>query len=169
MNDLVPLLLLWALGNRCPTPSSPGWPSVIDPPPPPPLPRPPSMPDDATSSATEAPEPAKPSWPGFIDYKPPKPAAPKPKTLNQFLRANTWLGKKLDALMDTSVANLQTTLIKRGYKVKKDGIYGPETEAAWQVAATKAKLSPIITKRGTKIARVSKLTWSGLNGLPVIP
>lgn len=70
--------------------------------------------------------------------------------------------------MNVSVADVQSALLKRGVTIRKDGIYGPRTETAWYELAQRRKLSPMINRVTSKIARVARDTYLTLSG-PDVP
>jgi peptidoglycan hydrolase-like protein with peptidoglycan-binding domain len=78
------------------------------------------------------------------------------------------VGPPAPAQESVSVASLQTALVKRGYNVARDGLYGPKTAAAWKSAANANHLSPMISRVGPKTARVANHTFDVLS-VPAIP
>ena len=181
--DLTPLLLLWAIGSkRSASADVPAWPTSASPPPMPPMPPPPpplaplasaAAPHaDANSGAPlsellkqadavhHAAQTAKKAVPKKLSAK--SLAASMPGAL--FIAPNS--GKV--TLFNVSVADLQTALIRRGAKLKKDGLYGPKTAAAWQAAAKQKNLPTAIARVDPKIARVAKQTFQVLS-VPAVP
>lgn len=169
MSDLAPLLLLFLIArSRGGASSAPRWPSVLSPPPPPPPPD--ASPAEAMQDLLTARDnlykaavkagPAK-TAKGVV--RPAKKLPPivvtakaKPKFLNY------------SPEMDVSVADVQKALIKHGAAIKKDGLYGPKTHAAWVNIATKRGLQSNIARLSPKIVRVVTATFNKLNA-PVIP
>lgn len=192
MNDVVPLLLLLAFGSshRQPTAarSSPRWPSAASPPPMPSLPGPSAdsgTPLSDLAAAASAPQPsAATAAPPSDKVRMPPPdkltaaalkRAAKAKAVTTAKRAAAKKGKTIfqrivkagppvPTQQDVSVSNLQSVLVRRGYKsIKKDGLYGPKTELAWKALANGNKLSPMISRVGPKVARVAKDTYTTLS------
>jgi hypothetical protein len=75
---------------------------------------------------------------------------------------------KSPAVHDAAVSDLQSILIARGAKLKRDGLYGPNTARAWSTLAKQQKLSPTIARVGPKTARVATHTYDVLS-VPPIP
>jgi len=189
MSDLVPLLLLWLASKaRGGGSSRPNWPSAASPPPPPP----PSSPLPPAAPGAAAPPSDQPNIPGaFSDtikardafYGEVKKAAKQGKLIDQTrriareekqLKPIVVPGKTTPAFlrfnpqMDVSVADLQKVVIRHGGKIRKDGLYGPLTAAAWQALASKRGLQPNIERLSSKIARVATKTFTTLNS-PHVP
>jgi hypothetical protein len=192
MIDLAPLLLLWAIGNKRSSPNVPAWPTAASPPPMPPLPTPQGaappgvqMWDAYTGKPTTS----------AAQHPAESPAAPLSELLKQADALNAAhsaaskvvskakrapqrllkgilhapaVGPPAPAQENVSVADLQSALIRRGYRVAKDGLFGPKTAAAWKSAANANHLSPIVTRVGPKIARVATHTFDVLS-VPAIP
>lgn len=168
MNPLVPLFLIWSIGKR--SSNKPMWPSTASPPPPPPPP-PPVIVLDPTQ-----PVPTHPAESGTPLQELAKASA---KATNVHKRASSLLRKAKGVLhapavgppepaqMQVTVSDLQRALISRGAKLKKDGLYGPKTAAAWQQLARQKGLSPMITRTGPHSARVPIATYNTLSMPPV--
>jgi hypothetical protein len=188
MIDLAPLLLLWAIGSKRST-AAPEWPTSVSPPPPfplpPPLPlpthgaEPPGMPAAAPAGQHPAESPSTPLSELLQQQdtlKSARAAASKAvskakskgtKLLKGILHAPA-VGPPAPAQESVSVASLQSALVKRGYNVARDGLYGPKTAAAWKSAANANHLSPMISRVGPKTARVANHTYDVLS-VPAIP
>lgn len=193
MIDIAPLLLLWAFGKRSAV-NVPAWPTAASPPPPPPLPplphgaAPPGV--ETWNAFTGVPDPAAPA-----QHPAESPATPlsemlhqadkltaahaaakkavskaksAPKRLFKGILHAPAVGPPAPAQENVSVASLQSALVKRGYNVARDGLYGPKTAAAWKSAANANHLSPMISRVGPKTARVANHTYDVLS-VPAIP
>lgn len=193
MIDIAPLLLLWAIGSGSKRSSVnvPAWPTAASPPPPPPMPSLPSAPAHPAESGTPLSELLKQADAAHAASPPSAArsavdkaaaaarkitdvhtAASKAKSkgkrlLKGFLHAPA-VGPPAPAQETVSVADLQAALIRRGYAVSRDGLYGPKTAAAWKSAANANHLSPMIARVGPKTARVANNTFDVLS-VPAIP
>jgi hypothetical protein len=188
MSDLVPLILLWAIGTNKRGGSGtmpPMWPSAASPPPPPPLPLPSSAApesdtpvSDLLKQALNVDTPAAAKKAEKAIRRAGKPLRdklnPKPKKKASLLSRVTSSASSARATpafldyappnSDVSVSDVQKVLIRRGYtSIKKDGLYGPKTELAWKTLANGMKLSPAIVRRSPKIARVNQETFTALS------
>lgn len=171
--DLLPLILLWAASKQCAAPSSPAWPSTIDPPPPPPLPKPPATPATPANAETGTPlsDLAQPAQDLAAKVRSEAERVvrknlglKKPKAKPAAARSTPAFLDYAPPSYDVSVADLQKVLIRRGYKaIKKDGLYGPKTELAWKALATGKRLPAAIVRLAPKIARVNKETFAALS------
>ena len=175
--DLTPLLLLWAIGSKRASADAPAWPTSASPPPMPPMPPPP--PPLAPLASAAAPHADANSGAPLSELLKQADAvhhaAAVPKKLSAKSLAASMPGALFIApnsgkvtLFNVSVADLQTALIRRGAKLKKDGLYGPKTAAAWQAAAKQKKLPTAIARVDPKIARVAKQTFQVLS-VPAVP
>jgi hypothetical protein len=72
------------------------------------------------------------------------------------------------ALVSKSVADLQAAINARGGTLTRDGLYGPQTAAAWAALARAQGLPADIQRAGPKVARVAINTWDVLS-VPAIP
>lgn len=66
------------------------------------------------------------------------------------------------------VSDIQAIINRRGGSLKKDGLYGPKTAAAWSALARQLDLPPDISRGGPKVARVVMHTYEVLS-VPPIP
>jgi hypothetical protein len=177
MNDLAPLLLLWALGQKkgSSPASPPPWPSTASPPPPPPPP--PMLPSaapptdaapasDALDAASRVSAKVRSEAERVVRKNlglKPKPKKPKRPSSASSTRTPAFLDYAPPD-RDVSVADVQNVLLRRGYKsIEKNGVYGPKTELAWKALAQGKRLSPAIVRRSPKIARVNQETFTALS------
>lgn len=189
MTNILPLLLMWLWSQRHSAPAAirtnpypqppvpPQWPTASSPPPPIPAFTPNAPPDPSANTGTPlhqlhnappAPAPA---------HAPPKAAAkPKPKVLTaavQRARSAVKLPSLNATLASTpakqaSVSELQAIVNSHGGSLKRDGLYGPKTAAAWSALAKKRGLPATITRTGPKTAKVAVQTFDQLS-MPAIP
>lgn len=193
MIDLAPLLLLWAIGSKKrSTTNVPAWPTAVSPPPPPPAPSMPSHPAESGTPLSELHATAQHAAPPTTTIrdelrktaaalknvpdvhttasqllKRAKAPAKARRLLKGIVHAPA-VGPPAPAQETVSVADLQAALVRRGYNVARDGIYGPKTAAAWKSAANANHLSPMISRAGSRTARVAAHTFDVLS-VPAIP
>lgn len=175
MMGLAPLFLIWLASRRSaalPMAPMPTWPTPGSPPPMPPPPMPAFQPQPTTHAesgtplqdlhtAHEIPPPATAIEPAQQKQKQKPKAKAKPKSKAAAAKAAA------DTQVAT-VASVQSILNARGAKLKKDGLYGPKTAAAWSAAARKKSLPATISRVGPTVARVSRQAYESLK-TPAIP
>ena len=66
------------------------------------------------------------------------------------------------------VSDVQTIVVRNGAKIKKDGLYGPKTAAAWTKLAKAKGLPATISRVGPKTAKVVTRTFDSLS-TPAVP
>jgi hypothetical protein len=178
MTGLTTLILLWLIGDK--RSGAPLWPTAASPPPAAPmapLPPPPSG-DTGTPLADlaqpqPAPTPSAAAPPsdkkGKVKISIPKPLTKlqalrkAKKTPGSIVRRVMKAGPPAPSQTSVSVSSLQAILARKGYPIKKDGLYGPKTASAWQSLADKSALNPMIARVGPKVARVTKDTYTKLS------
>jgi hypothetical protein len=133
---------------------------------------------------SETPPPASANEPAIVKAKAAakakpkaKPKATKPTAASRAARAaKTRVPAALKAKSATtkaaaqqtaSVSDLQSIMISRGAKLKRDGLYGPKTANAWSTLARSKSLPPTISRVGPKIARVVSQTYDTLKTPPI--
>lgn len=159
MNSLAPLLLLWLASQKQSgtiVPPTMLWPTTASPPPP----------IKAFSAKPTTSDKAAPAL---------KPSVQKPLTA-EANKAKPAAKRSVKATLisrgapsrNASVAELQAIVNARGGKLKRDGLYGPATAAAWAKLANSKGLPPTISRVGPKVASVAMHTYEILK-VPVIP
>lgn len=192
MSEIVPLVLLWALSQRGSGGQSsshanpPQWPSTHSPPP---------MPAFVPFSpfGSNVPVPPHGTTLPALHQGAGKAPKPKPKTASPVTRARQAAtnaarqaaSKTASAALSSfdlrnlmpgtrpvsvtkAVSELQTIVNTRGGALKRDGLYGPRTAAAWSALARKQGLPADISRGGPKVARVVAHTYDVLS-VPPIP
>lgn len=167
MNDLTPLLILLLISRARggAASSSPRWPTALSPPPPPPAPdaSPAEAMQDLLNARNDLYAAARKAGPAKTAkgvLRPAKRMKPIVVTATPKAAAPKFLNYSPE--MDVSVADIQKAVIKRGAKIKPDGIFGPKTQAAWVNTAKKWKLDPTIVQLSSKIAKVNTNTFTTL-------
>jgi len=180
MISMLPLILLWLASNqrRQALPShtnAPRWPTPASPPPMPAF-QPADVPMSADPSHSSTPLAALHNQPPELApaHAATEAAAAKTAVLRAArAKASQALRSKAANLFapsatDVTVAKLQDILNARGVKIKRDGLYGPQTASAWAKLATSKRLPSAIARKGPKIAKVSTHTLDALS-VPAIP
>lgn len=198
MNDILPLVLLWAFsqrnsGPRDPfqRPGPPLWPDIHSPPPPlpafvPHVPTPPAAqpghgtPLDALHRGAQ--KVVKTA--NVLDKARDKARKAAPAAARQL--AHAALGRvrkgvslrdpfstlmpsaRGDVLVSKPVSEVQAVINARGGAVQQDGLWGPKTAAAWTALARSQSLPATIERGGPRVARVAVHAWEVLS-VPVIP
>ncbi|HKW09199.1 MAG TPA: peptidoglycan-binding domain-containing protein [Gemmatimonadaceae bacterium] len=184
-DDLLPLVLMWALRNRsCPPSGTPTWPSSGSPPPAPPPPAPP--PTDANTATPlgdlkggggkfggggatfDLDEESKLGPPGVQAAIDAAKRAASQRAIPRVLKKLVPTGPPAPELVTTKVSELQRLLNARGARLTPDGLFGPKTAKSWQTYAKSKKLPATITRASSTTARVSPTTLTSLY-VPPIP
>ena len=191
MTNLLPLVLMWMWsqrnGSSAPQsnvpqpPLPPQWPTSSSPPPPIPAfqPNAPAAGPTANTGTPLAELHAAPPAPAPAHAAPkpqPKPKAPARPAAVQRARAAVKLPKVPGfgvSLASTpaktvSVSELQGIVNSHGGALKRDGLYGPKTAAAWSALAKQRGLPTTIARTGSKTAKVAVQTYEQLS-MPAIP
>lgn len=192
MSDTVlPLVVLWMLSQRGagrggarPELNPPDWPTTRSPPPPLPAFTPhvpdaaqPATPLPALHDGATAPKPkgarsqtSLPTVPGALN-------AAKTSVKHAARGALASATRKLNPFAHAShgppsvvrtVYDLQSIINTRGGTLRRDGLYGPKTAAAWRALAQQSGLPPDISRVGPKTASVVIHTLEVLS-VPPIP
>jgi hypothetical protein len=196
VTDLAPLVLLWVLsrsgfgGGGGSSQAAPDWPTTRSPPPPlpafvpqvpsPPTPSPEPHGTPLTSLHQKTPKvrkgkagPTATLKDGALNMA--KGAAQHAtanarKALQQRLSSLNPFAKPShgEVLVSKAVMEIQKVVNVRGGTLKKDGLWGPNTAAAWKSLARQQGLPPNIERAGPKVARVSAHAWDVLSVPPII-
>lgn len=187
---LLPLFLLWLYDHRQggaqpppmqPLPGAPPWPTPSSPPPLPAF-HPTSTPHSADPSHVSTPLADLHNNPPEVPHTPASPSDLKSKATSAAKSAamNALRGKLRSAASLTPidpwgspntsvpVAKLQEVINSRGGKLKRDGLYGPKTAAAWSKLASSKGYPPTIKRVNANTAQVSSRAYHAL-GVPPIP
>lgn len=186
MNDVVPLVLLWALAQRGgggskPLSHPPEWPSTRSPPPMPAFT--PYVPEPAKVAPHGTPLPAL--HQGAQQPPKPKARASTPQAMarraashaastavrqasRSFSLSDLLPSSKGPASVSKPVSEIQSIVNRRGGRLKQDGLFGPKTAAAWSALARQHDLPPEISRGGPKVARVVMHSYEVLS-VPPIP
>lgn len=180
MIDLLPLALMWMWSQRDRAPSAvphvpapPRWPTASSPPPPIPAFTPNAPPAPTANTGTPLAE---------LHAQPPAPAParaapkPKPKPKPSGLPAAVLRAAKGHVKLplfgqltkNATVSDIQAIVNTHGGALKRDGLYGPKTAAAWTALAKGKGLPNQISRVGPKVAKVAIQTFEQLS-MPAIP
>lgn len=197
MNDLVPLVLLWALSQRggprdpfaspfANTPQKPPlWPDIHSPPPPLPAFEPHVPPQHGTpldalhKGAEKVTKTANVLDKARNAAKKAAPTAARQLAHQTLSRVRKGVSlrdpfsgllpsSRGDVLVTKPVADVQAIVNARGGRLQPDGLWGPKTAAAWTALARSQGLPATIERGGPKVARVAVHAWDVLS-MPVIP
>lgn len=187
MTGLAPLIALWLFNNHQQggMPAAPSVPGVPAPPWPTPSSPPPLPAFRAAPTPAPSADPGRSSTPLADLHKAPPKLAPASATQPASLKERAAAAAKKAALntlrkqismpdlfgsstTSVPVSKLQEIVNSRGGKLKRDGLYGPKTAAAWSKLTTSKGYPGTISRVGPNTAKVVSRTYEAF-AVPPIP